>query len=60
MCRLAKSEVRIFPILDLESNRSKHLDKVLEVLDKNNYKYSIEKSSYEFQRNANQMLRISI
>jgi hypothetical protein len=60
MCRLAKSEVKIFPILDLESNRSKHLDKVLEVLDKNNYKYSIEKSSYEFQRNANQMLRISI
>lgn len=39
---------------------SKHLDKVLEVLVKNNYKYSIEKSSYEFQRNANQMLRISI
>lgn len=60
MCRLAKSEVRIFPILNLESNKSKHLDKVLEVLDKNNYKYSIEKSSYEFQRNANQMLRINI
>ncbi|MBK2094358.1 SAM-dependent methyltransferase [Francisella philomiragia] len=60
MCRLAKAEVRVFPILDLESNKSKHLDKVLEVLVKNNYKYSIEKSSYEFQRNANQMLRISI
>lgn len=59
MCRLAKSEVRIFPILDLESNKSKHLDKILEVLDKNNYKYNIEKSPYEFQRNANQMLRIS-
>ncbi|BCD89900.1 hypothetical protein fh0823_00390 [Francisella halioticida] len=56
MCRLSKFEVRIFPIRDLESNKSKHLDKVL---DKNNYKYNIEKSSYEFQRNANQMLRIS-
>jgi ubiquinone/menaquinone biosynthesis C-methylase UbiE len=33
MCRVAKKEVRIFPILDLKNNRSKHLKPIIDILD---------------------------
>lgn len=60
MCRVSKNEVRIFPLLDLQNNKSKHLKEVLEVLNQNNYKFEIVKTEYEFQKDANQMLKIFI
>ena len=58
MLRVAK-EVRIFPVLDLQNQRSKHLDAVLKYLKENDYSYEIIKSDYEFQKGANELLRIS-
>lgn len=57
MLRVA-NEVRIFPLLDLNNARSTHLDAVLEYVDKKGYTYEILKSDYEFQRGANEVLKI--
>lgn len=57
MLRVAK-EVRVFPLLDLSNTRSPHLDKVLEYLTKNGYTYEIQKSEYEFQKGAFEILKI--
>jgi len=57
MLRVAK-EVRIFPVLDLQNNRSKHLDSILKYLKKNSYTYEIIKGNYEFQKGAFEMLKI--
>ena len=57
MLRVAK-EVRIFPLLDLKNNLSKHLDLVLQYLEKNGYFYEIIQSNYEFQRGATEVLKI--
>ena len=58
MLRVAK-EVRIFPLLDLKNQRSKHLDAVLKYLKEHDYTYEITKSDYEFQKGANEVLKIS-
>lgn len=53
MLRVA-SEVRIFPVVDLNANRSVHLDAVL-----NKYPNSeLLTVNYEFQKGGNQMLKI--
>ncbi len=53
MLRVA-SEVRIFPVVDLNANRSVHLDAVL-----NKYPNSeLSTVNYEFQKGGNQMLKI--
>ena len=57
MLRVAK-EVRVFPLLDLQNNKSKHLRVVLEYLEENGYSYEIIKSNYEFQKGAFEMLKI--
>ena len=57
MLRVA-NEVRIFPLLDLNNARSTHLDAVLEYVAKKGYTYEILKSDYEFQRGANEVLKI--
>jgi hypothetical protein len=57
MLRVAK-EVRIFPLLDLHNNKSKHLEPLLALLKENNYSYEIQKSEYEFQKGAFEMLLI--
>ena len=57
LCRVAK-EVRIFPLLDLSHKTSAHLEPVLQGLVDAGLKTSIETVDYEFQRGANQMLRI--
>ncbi len=58
MLRVAKKEVRIFPILDLQNNESIHLKSVLEELEKKGHKFEIVQTNYEFQKGANEMLRI--
>jgi len=57
MLRVAK-EVRIFPLLTLDNQVSPHVDKIIKELDILGYKTSIEKTNYEFQEGADEMLRL--
>jgi len=57
LCRMA-GEVRVFPIVELDSTRSRHLDAVLSELATDGYLLEIEKVPYEFQRGGNEMLRL--
>ena len=57
MCRVAK-EVRIFPLVDLEANRSRYVDTISSELEKAGYSVEIRKIPYEFQRGGNEMMRI--
>jgi hypothetical protein len=58
MCKIAKNEVRIFPILDLKNSRSKHLKSIIELLKEKGFEVDLLKSEYEFQKGAFEMLRI--
>ena len=57
LCRVA-SEVKVFPLLELGSRKSRHLDEVIAMLDKEEWKWSIEEVHYEFQKGGNKMLHI--
>ena len=57
MLRICR-EVRIFPLLDLNANESAVLPGIEEHFGKA-YTLSVEPVAYEFQRNGNQMLRIT-
>jgi ubiquinone/menaquinone biosynthesis C-methylase UbiE len=58
MLRVA-SEVRIFPLVDLNVNRSPYVDPVIEFFKANDFRVSIETVDYEFQKGGNQLLRIN-
>jgi SAM-dependent methyltransferase len=53
------AEVRIFPLLTLSRERSPYLDPVIATLTQDGYRTEIVTVDYEFQKGANQMLRIS-
>jgi hypothetical protein len=57
MLRICK-EVRIFPLLTLNLERSPHLEAVVSHVEQSGYRCTIEKVGYEFQRGGNEMLRI--
>lgn len=57
LCRVA-AEVRIFPLLELGSVTSRHLESVLGTLDAQGARTEIVPVPYEFQRGGNQMLVI--
>lgn len=57
MLRLAP-EVRIFPLLELGSKPSRHLDAVRASLESQGHRLQVETTSYEFQKGGNQLLRI--
>jgi hypothetical protein len=57
LCRVAH-EARIFPLLELGSVQSRHLESVAAMLRAANYPMRIETVDYEFQRGGNQMLRV--
>ena len=57
LCRVAR-DVRLFPLLELGSETSRHLTNVLEWLDQKGYHYSIESVNYEFQKGGDKMLRV--
>jgi hypothetical protein len=57
LCRVAE-EVRIFPLLDLDGAVSKHLAPVEMSLKRSGWRSERVTVPYEFQRGANQMLRI--
>ncbi len=59
LCRVAR-DVRIFPLVSIEDNqRSKHLPAVFEALTDAGYFHEEVPVSYEFQRGARTMLKIS-
>ncbi|MCR2821263.1 class I SAM-dependent methyltransferase [Lederbergia panacisoli] len=58
LLRVSKEEVRIFPLVDLEGKRYRHLDKLIGYLTDNGYSVEEVKVPYEFQANANSMLKI--
>lgn len=57
MCRIAK-EVRIFPLLDLSNRKSKYVPPLISAM-KNKFQLELVNVNYEFQKGANQMLRIT-
>ncbi|TWJ33366.1 class I SAM-dependent methyltransferase [Geobacter argillaceus] len=57
LCRVAR-EVRVFPVVELGSIRSRHLDAVVSVLSAEGYQVGGERVGYEFQRGGNEMLRL--
>ena len=57
MCRVA-GEVRIFPLIDLDLNKSSYLDTIGSEFTKAGYNVDIQKVPYEFQRGGNKMIRI--
>jgi len=58
LLRVTKEEIRIFPLVDLEGKRYEHLDKVIEYLTIQGCVVDEVKVPYEFQKNANSMLKI--
>jgi hypothetical protein len=57
LCRLA-GEVRVFPLLALGGRRSPFIDSIVAHLGASGHEVTIESVPYEFQRGANQMMRI--
>ena len=51
-------EVRIFPLVDLNSRKSIHLDEIIGELVSQGYVVSEDKVEYEFQKGGNTMLKI--
>ena len=58
MLRVAK-EVRIFPLVMLDNERSPYVDTVIQLLQEKGYSSEIVKTAYEFQKGANEMLKIT-
>ncbi len=59
LCRVA-SEVRIFPLLELGAKKSRHLETVVDRLEKGGFVVDIKKVPYEFQKGGNEMLRVRL
>lgn len=57
LCRIA-AEVRIFPLLELGSKESRHLNNVVKIMQKSDINAEIKTVDYEFQKNGNKMLLI--
>jgi hypothetical protein len=57
MCRVAK-EVRVFPIVEMTAEQSRHIPTVCDALSERGYGWTIEAVEYEFQRGGNKMLQV--
>lgn len=58
LCRVAQT-VKIFPLVELGSVRSRHLAAIIKRLEKENFRVQVKKVAYEFQKGGNKMLEIS-
>ncbi|KKI90419.1 SAM-dependent methyltransferase [Bacillus sp. SA1-12] len=58
LLRVTKDEVRLFPLVNLEGKRYEHLDKLKSNLADRGYAVEELNVPYEFQSNANSMLKI--
>ncbi len=57
LCKIA-NEVRIFPLLELGSKKSRHFDEVIKKLTTYGFKCEVKKVKYEFQKGGNELLVI--
>jgi len=57
LCRVSK-KTRIFPLLELGSIKSRHLEPVIARIQEQGYKSEITSVPYEFQKGGNEMLTI--
>ncbi|MDH0442504.1 class I SAM-dependent methyltransferase [Stutzerimonas stutzeri] len=55
LCRVA-TEVRVFPVVSLDGEVSKHLDQVMTALSADGIDVSLQPVSYRFQKGATEML----
>jgi len=55
LCRIA-NEVRIFPILELGSKTSRHLENIMGILAGEKYQLEVKNVPYEFQKGGNKVL----
>ncbi|MBI5043433.1 MAG: class I SAM-dependent methyltransferase [Nitrospirae bacterium] len=60
LVRVCSGEVRIFPLVGLDAKPYPYLDEILSFLDFAGVKSEIVKAPFEFQKGANQMLKISL
>ena len=58
LVRITSAEIRIFPIINLQGNRSKYVEKIKKEFSK--FTISEQKIDYEFMKNANKMLIIKV
>ncbi|WP_445491292.1 SAM-dependent methyltransferase [Niallia sp. 03133] len=58
LIRVAKEEIRIFPLVDLIGNRYEHLDEMVKKLQIKGLQVEEIRVPYEFQQNANTMMKI--
>jgi hypothetical protein len=58
MLRVA-TEIRIFPLVDMNSNRSPYVDQIVQIFKENNFQVSIVTVDYEFNKGGNQFLKIN-
>ncbi|MDQ0193025.1 SAM-dependent methyltransferase [Paenibacillus wynnii] len=58
LMRVTKEEIRIFPLVNLSSQRYEHLDPLIEYMVSQGWTAEEIKVPYEFQKGANHMLRI--
>ncbi|MRN52608.1 SAM-dependent methyltransferase [Paenibacillus monticola] len=59
LMRVTQGEIRIFPLVDLSGKRYEHLDSLMEYIISQGWSVEEIKVPYEFQKGANQMLRIT-
>ncbi len=59
LIRVCSGEVRIFPLVGLDAKPYQHLDDILSFLDSEGIKTEIVKVPFEFQKGANQMMKLS-
>lgn len=57
LCQLA-DQVRIFPLLNVDSTPSQHVECVVDELEKRGFGVSFEKTDYRFQKGADRFLKI--
>lgn len=57
LCRVS-SETRIFPLLELGAEKSRHLERITARLETDGLAVTIERVPYEFQKGGNEMMRI--
>jgi hypothetical protein len=58
LCRVA-GEVRVFPVLEMNGERSRHLGAVIEAVERRGLSVRVERVPYEFQRGGDEMVRIT-
>nr|WP_275432212.1 SAM-dependent methyltransferase [Staphylococcus sp. ACRSN] len=60
MLRVAKDEIRIFPVVDLSGKPYQYLHEILTYINDLGHETELIKVDYEFQKNAHTMLKIKV